>query len=105
MCDARAKGVDICTVSRDRVVAVCAYCVCSGIFARAMGCCWLYNIDALNICSKRFNVAGQAQFGVTPCCGNAYGGGTTCVGYACGWGGVYCWVDVRCEWCARSGCC
>ena len=76
-------------------MAVCAYCVCSGIFARAMGCCWLYNIDALNIC----------EFGVTPCCGNAYCGGTTYVDDACGWGGVCCWVDVGCEWCARSGGC
>ena len=33
-------------------MAVCAYCVCSGIFARAMECCWLYNIDALNLCEK-----------------------------------------------------
>ena len=39
-------------------MAVCTSCVCSGIFARAMGCCWLYNIDTLNICVKGFNIAG-----------------------------------------------
>ena len=56
MCDARAKGVDI-----RKLLPIC-HRVCGGVcitvfapvyFARAVGCCWLYNIGRIeHLCEK-----------------------------------------------------